>query len=186
MQIQLLFVAVAPLVVFMITRRFRSDAEAIGLAIGASGLELVYNSVALGLLEPFSLASFLTFLVFGTLAIDREEMGYFLFQSVVFECAVALVFFYARFELDVRLLEVILDRYVQIDAIVPPYERGYVDVYARTLSTSLPFVLVLHAGCLAGIAVNRSVAAWFVFRVVGLYGIVGVVFVAERILQVGY
>ena len=186
MQLQLLFLAIAPLVVFWVALQFRSEAEAVGLAIGTSALELVYNSVALGFLEPFSLVSFTTFLVFGMLAIARGKLAYFAFQSVVLEFAVALVFLYARFELDVRLVAVILDAYVEIDTIVAPYQRGYVDVYARTLSTSLPFLLLLHAGLLARFAVNRSVTTWVVFRVFGLYAMVGVLFVVERLLRVTY
>ncbi len=73
---------------------------------------------------------------------------------------------------------------VGIDAILPPYQRGYAEVYATTLSRSLPYLLLVHAGLTAYAAAALSTWAWFHVRVFGFYAMLAALFLAERLIGV--
>jgi hypothetical protein len=75
---------------------------------------------------------------------------------------------------------------VRINEVLPPYQRGYFAGYAQTMSRSLPFLLVLHAGLTAYAALRLSTWWWFVVRVPGFYLLAAALFFAERLLQVSY
>ena len=87
---------------------------------------------------------------------------------------------------DERLLALILQKHVRMNEILPTYQHGYFAMYARTMSRSLPFLLVLHAGLTAYAALRLSTWGWFVVRVPGFYLLAVLLFFAERLLQASY
>jgi intracellular septation protein A len=77
-----------------------------------------------------------------------------------------------------------MEEHVGIHEILPAYQRGYATVYATTLSRSLPYLLLIHAGVTAYVATKRSTWCWFHVRVFGFYAMLAVLFLAERLLGV--
>jgi intracellular septation protein A len=184
MQWQLLFVSIPPIVAFVAFSRVGTLSEAVlGTAV-VSGFELVYNSLQLGIVEPFSLCSFVLFLGFGGVSLRQNDDRYLKLQPVAFELVVAATLAYFVFVLDTPLLAVFAKDYVGIHAELEAYQRGYATIYATTLSKSLPFLLVLHAALTARAAWRRSTCWWFNVRVFGLYGLVALLFLGERLLGV--
>lgn len=184
MQWQLLFLSMAPAAVFVLVRRLGPLRDAVAAAIGMAAIELVYNSLQVGRLELFSLASLLLFAGLGAVSWRRTEERWIELQPVVLQLGVAAVFVYYGLARDVPLLVVILERYVGLPEILPAYQRGYATVYATTLSRSLPVLLVLHAAWTAEAALRRSPSWWLAVRVPGLYVGIALLFLAERLLGV--
>ena len=186
MQPQLTLLSIAPILAFMTADRCGARRSAVPLALFVSGLEVLYNSFQLGFMEYFSLSSFALFLVLGGISVHRRDPLYFKLQPVAFEILVAGTLFFYAFVLDTPLLAVILLDHVGVNAWVPVYERGYVEIYAQTLSKSVPFLLLLHAALTAHGALRRSTWWWFNCRVLGLYVMITVLFLSERIFQATY
>jgi len=184
MQLQLLFFSMAPIVAFMFVRERGPLRPALGAAIAVSAIELTYNSYRYGGTEWLSLTSFASFAVLGGIAFHRNDEWYFELQPVVLELILAGVFLYFWYALDTPLLAVILDDHVRIREILPAYQRGYATVYATTLSRSLPYLFLLHAGLTAVAAGHRSRWVWFNVRVFGFYAMLVVLFLVERVLDV--
>jgi intracellular septation protein A len=180
MQWQLLFFSMAPAVAYAVLATRGQPARAVGVALAVSAGELVVNSVRLGMLEPFSLASFVLFALTAAASYQRGNPRLVELQPVALELLVAAVLAYAYFVRGVPLLAVIARDYVNIDAVLPPYQHGYAEVYATTLSRSLPFVLVGHAALTAFGALERSTWWWLNVRVFGFYAMVLLLFVVER------
>lgn len=184
MQWQMLFFSMAPVVAFMAFRERGPLRRGVGAALVVAAVELAYNSWALGRLEPFSLLSGVLFALFGALAVRRGDERLFRLQPVVLEVALAGVFLYYGLVRDVALFAVIVKDVIGIDAILPAYQRGYAEVYATTLSRSLPYMLLVHAALTAWTALAASRWTWFHVRVFGFYAMLVVLFVAERLLRV--
>jgi intracellular septation protein A len=186
MQWQLLFLSIAPVAAFVVADRFGTQRRAVTLAVAVSGFEFLYNSFQLALVEPFSLGSFVLFLVLGSISIKRQDLSFFKFQPVVFEILIAGTFIVYTFALDTPLFAIILEDSIGMNEWVPPYQRGYFAVYAQTLSKSIPFLLLLHAALTAHAALRRSTWWWFHCRVFGLYLMIVALFFTERIFQATY
>lgn len=184
MQWQLLFLSMAPALVYAVLATRGAPAAAIGAALAVSAAELVLNSVRLGVVEPLSLTSFVLFALAAFAAYHRRSPRLVELQPVALEVLGAGVLAYAYFVRGVPLLAVIAKDYLDIDAVLPPYQHGYAEVYATTLSRSLPFVLIGHAALTAFGAIERSTWWWFNVRVFGFYGMVALLFVAERVAGV--
>ncbi|MFT5694891.1 MAG: intracellular septation protein A [Myxococcota bacterium] len=186
MQWQLLLLSVAPLAVFMLAVRRTTQTRAIAAALVVSLCELVFNWAQLHFVDPFSLTSLLLFGALGFASIRTGNIIFFKFQPVAFEVAIGAALFYYNFIVGTPLFAEILIEHVQINEIVPVYQRGYYANYVTTLSSSIPFVFLLHAGLTAYGALMRSSMWWFVVRVVGLYAMAAVVFYAERLITPSY
>ena len=184
MQWQLLFVSIPPIVAFVVFLRVGTLGEAVLGAIVVSGFELLYNSLQLGIVEPFSLCSLVLCLGLGAVSLRRSDDRYFKLQPVAFELCVAAALAYFAFVLGTPLLAVLAEDYVGIHAELEAYQRGYATIYATTLSKSMPVLLVLHAAMTARAAWKRSTCWWFNIRVFGLYGMVAALFLCERLLGV--
>jgi intracellular septation protein A len=184
MQWQLLFFAMAPVVVFMAFRAKDQPRGALGAAVAVAAIELAYNSYQLGGVEPFSLVSFALFGLLGGLALYRGDEWPFKLQPVALEVILAGTLFYYGIVLETPLFAVIMEEHVGIHEILPAYQRGYATVYATTLSRSLPYLFLIHAGVTAYVAAKRSTWCWFHVRVFGFYAMLGVLFLAERLLGV--
>ena len=124
------------------------------------------------------------FLCFGAVSLRRNDDRYFKLQPVAFEICVAAVLAYFVFVLDTPLLAVLAEDYIGVHAELEAYQRGYATIYATTLSRSLPVLLVVHAVLTARAAWKRSTCMWFNVRVFGFYGMVALLFLAERVLGV--
>jgi intracellular septation protein A len=184
MQWQLLFFSMAPVVAFMAFRVQDQPRRALGAAIAVAAIELAYNSYQLGGVEPFSLVSFALFGLLGGLALHRDDEWFFKLQPVALDVILAGTFFYYGLVLETPLFAVIMEEHVGIHEILPAYQRGYATVYATTLSRSLPYLLLIHAGVTAYVATKRSTWCWFHVRVFGFYAMLAVLFLAERLLGV--
>jgi intracellular septation protein A len=184
MQWQLLFFSMAPVVAFMGFRARDQSRRAIGAAIAVAAIELAYNSVQLGVLDPFSLASFTLFGLLGGLGLHRDDEWFFKLQPVALEVIMAGAFFYYGLVLETPLFALIMEEHVKIHEILPPYQRGYATVYTTSLSRSLPYLLLVHAGITAYVATKRSAWWWFHVRVFGFYAMLAALFLAERLLGV--
>ena len=184
MQWQLLFVSIPPVIAFVAFSRVGTLSEAVLGAIVVSGFELIYNSLQLGFVEPFSLCSLVLFVGFGAVSFRRNDDRYFKLQPVAFEICVAATLGYFVVVLDTPLLAVLAEDYIGIHASLEAYQRGYATIYATTLSRSMPVLLVVHAALTARAAWKRSTCVWFNVRVFGFYGMVALLFLAERLLGV--
>jgi intracellular septation protein A len=184
MQWQLLFFSMAPVVAFMAFRAPDRLPRALGAAVAVAAIELAYNSYQLGGVEPFSLVSFALFAFLGGLAHHRDDEWFFKLQPVALDVILAGTFFYYGLALETPLFAVIMEEHVGIHEIVPAYQRGYATVYATTLSRSLPYLLLIHAGLTAYVATKRSTWWWFHVRVFGFYAMLAALFLAERLLGV--
>jgi intracellular septation protein A len=184
MQWQLLFFSMAPVVAFMAFRAWGPPRRALVAAIAVAALELAYNSQQLGGVEPFSLASFTLFGLFGGISLHRNDERFFKLQPVALDLILAGTFLYYGLILDIPLFAVIMEEYVGINEILPPYQKGYASVYATTLSRSLPYLFLVHAGATAYAAIKRSTWGWFHVRVFGFYAMLGALFLVERLLGV--
>lgn len=182
MEWQLLFVSIPPVVAFVAFSRVGTLREAILGAVVVSGFELLYNSLRLGIVEPFSLCSLALFLGFGALSLRLDDARFFKLQPVAFDLCVAAAIVYFGVVRDTPLLAVIAEDYIGIHAKLAAYQRGYATIYATTLSKSMPILLVLHALITARAAWMRSTCWWFNVRVFGFYGMVAVLFIGERLL----
>jgi intracellular septation protein A len=184
MEWQFLFLSIAPLVAFMAFAASARRRAGIAAAIVVAALELGYNSVRLGFLEPFSLLSAALYGGLGAWSLRVDDDRPFKLQPVVFEICAAAALVYYEIVLDTPLLAVILKEHIGLHDALQPYQRGYATVYATTLSRSLPVVLVLHAALTARAAWARSTWCWFNVRVFGLYLMVGLLFLFERLLGI--
>jgi intracellular septation protein A len=184
MQWQLLFFSMAPVVAFMAFRVQDEPRRALGAAIAVAAIEFTYNSYQLRGVEPFSLVSFALFGFLGGIALRRDDEWFFKLQPVVLDVILAGTFFYYGLVLETPLFAVIMEEYVGIHEILPVYQRGYATVYATTLSRSLPYLFLIHAGATAYVATKRSTWWWFHVRVFGFYAMLVVLFLAERFLGV--
>lgn len=186
MQLQLLFLSIAPVLVFALVRQLGFDKHAVLAAIVTSAAELAFNSLRLGSLEWYSLASFTLFAIMGSMSISRHDLRYFKFQPVVFEVGMGLVWLAYYLSFDIRLFQSIVRDTVGLFELVETFERDYYELYARTLSVSLPYLLFVHAAATAFTALRAPTWVWLTFRTVGLYGMIAILFVAERLLRVTY
>lgn len=184
MQWQLLFLSMAPVVAFMALHGRYGLRSAVGAAISVAALEFAINSHQLGGVEYFSLTSLALFVVFGGVALLRGNERFFELQPVALDVAMASVFLYYGLVLDTPLFAVIMEEHVKAYEILPAYQRGYAAVYATTLSRSLPYLLLIHAGLTAHAATTRSIWWWFNMRVFGFYALLILLFLAERLLGV--
>lgn len=184
MQWQLLFLSIPPLVAYMALYAAGRPRAAIAAAVLVAALELLYNSLQLGIWEPFSLLSLTLYVVLGAVSLERRDDRFFKLQPVAFELSVAAVLIYFRVALDTAFFALVLEEHLGLHLVIESYQRGYATVYATTLSRSMPFLLVLHAGLTAHAALSKSTWWWFNFRVFGLYAMVAVLFVGERLLGV--
>ena len=188
MQWQLLFFSMLPVVVFAAVESLYSNRDAVVAAIVVAAIEFAYNSFALGFVEPFSAVSLLSFGALGALGLARDRMLLVKLQPVVMALVWAGAFWIhdATAPSETRLFEHVLYEYVGIGELIPPYQAGYFAGYAHTMSRSLPFLLVLHAGWTAWAAFRLSTSAWALVRVLGFYGLAVALFCAERFLQASY
>jgi intracellular septation protein A len=184
MQWQLLFFSMVPVVAFMASRAKTQLRGALGAAVAVAAIELAYNSCRLGGVEPFSLVSFALFGLLGGLALHRDDEWFFKLQPVALDVILAGAFLYYGLVLEIPLFAVIMEEHVGIHEILPPYQRGYATVYATTLSRSLPYLFLVHAGLTAYVAARRSTWWWFHVRVFGFYAMLAALFLAERLLGV--
>lgn len=188
MQWQLLLFSMLPILAFAVVESFGNRRNAVMAAVVVAAVECVYNSVQLGFVEAFSLLSLVLFLVLGGLSLRRDRIVIFKFQPVAMGIVWAAAFWIhdSFFLSDKALLPLILDKYVGVNEVIPPYQRGYFAIYAQTMAKSLPFLLVLHAGLTAYAALRLSTWWWFQVRVFGFYLLVVVLFYGERLLPVPY
>lgn len=182
MQWQLLFFSMTPIAVFVVAQTFVNERRAIALSIVAAAIECGYNSYSLGFLETFSLFSFVLFTVLGALSIRTANSVFFKFQPVLIGVALAGVFLVYGLAFDTPLFAVIVEDHIGMKEVVPAYQRGYFSIYARTMSRTIPFLLLLHAALTGYAALKLSVWRWFLVRTVGLYLLIAVWFFAERLL----
>jgi intracellular septation protein A len=184
MRWHLLFFGMAPAVAFMAVRGAGRLRSAIAAAVAVAAVEFAVNSLQLGGVEYFSLASFALCGLFGGISLLRSDEFFFKLQPVVLEVILAGVLLYYGLALEVPLFAVIMQEHVRLDEILPAYQRGYAAVYATTLSRSLPYALLIHAGLTAYAARMRSTWWWFHMRVFGFYALLAALFLAERIFRV--
>jgi len=185
MEWQLLLFAMTPVAAYAwLRRRPGSFANAIAGATAVALLEFVVNSIRLARIEWFSLISLFLFVLLGGIALLRKEERYFEMQPVVLDLVLAGIFLHSWYALGIPLLAVILQDHVGLFDMLPAYQRGYASLYATTLSRSLPYLFVVHAGLTAEAALRRSTGWWFLVRVPGFYALLGALFLAERILGV--
>ena len=184
MQWQLFFLSIPPLVAYVAFWACGKSRLGITAAVVVSVLGLIYNSLALGFLEPFSFLSFVSFAALGAWSVRRGDDRFFKLQPVVFELCAAAVLVYYDAVLDTPLLAVIAEEHLGLHDALEAYQRGYATLYATTLSGSMPYLLVVHAALTAHAAWSRSTWWWFNLRVFGFYAMVAVLFVGERLLGV--
>lgn len=184
MQWQLLFLSIPPVVVYLALWAAGRARLGILAAIGTAALELLYNSLALGFIEPFSCFSFLAFLVLGAWSLRTQDDRIFKLQPVAFEVFLAAALVYYRVVHDTALLAIVVEDYLGLHEVLESYQRGYATVYATTLSRSLPFMLLLHAALTGYAAFARSTWWWFNMRVFGFYAMLAALFVGERLLGI--
>jgi intracellular septation protein A len=177
-----------PIAVFTVLETQGRRRNAVIAAIAVAAVEFAYNSLLLGFVEPFSSASFVLFLILGRLSLQRDRIVLFKFQPVAMGILWAGAFWIHDSILlpDAPLFPLILEKYVRVNEVIPPYQRGYFAAYAETMSKSLPFLLLFHAGLTAYAAVRLSTWWWFHVRVFGFYLSVVVLFYAERLFRVTY
>lgn len=183
MQWQLVFFSMAPVVVFAVARRSTTPVETALAVVATAALELAWNSVTVGFLEPFSAASLALFVVAGAVALRRDELRYLQLQPVILECLVAGVLLYYTFVLGKPLFATVVEEYVGLIDWLEPWRRGYFRGYALTMSKTVPFLLLVHAGLTAYATYRLSFAWWLVVRIPGLYVLLTVLFYAERLLE---
>lgn len=186
MQWQLLFFSMPPILAFAVVEAPGHRKHAVSAAVAVAAVECGYNSWQLGRIEVFSLLSLALFLVLGGLSLQRDRIVLFKLQPVLLGLVWAGVFWIHDSLSDERLLPLILEDVVGVNEVIPPYQRGYFAGYARSMSTSLPFLLVFHAGLTAYAALRLSTWWWFHVRVFGFYLLVVVLFFTERLLAVSY
>ncbi|HSN81260.1 MAG TPA: septation protein IspZ [Polyangiales bacterium] len=184
MQWQLLFVSIAPVVGFMLFWARGEVRVGIACAIAVSAIELVYNYLSLGRIEPVSILSFALFAVFGWLAWRAEDARYFKLQPVAFELVLAAVMIHFYVARGTPLLVTFAEDYVGLHDALSAYQRGYATVYTTTLSKSLPYLMLAHAVLTGYFALKRSTWWWFNVRVFGFYMLVAVLFLVERLLGI--
>jgi intracellular septation protein A len=185
-QWQLMFLSMFPILAFAAVENVGGQRKAVYAAVLVAAVECLYNSHQLGFIEAFSLTSLASFAVLGWLALRRNQIVVFKFQPVAMSLVWAGAFWiYDGFSGD-RLLPLILEEYVGVNELISPHQRGYFARYAATMSTSLPFLLVFHAGLTAYAAVTLSTWWWFQIRVVGFYLLVVALFYYERVFQMTY
>lgn len=184
MQWQLLFVSVPPIIAYMLFWVRGQPRTGVVAALVVGALELTYNSFQLDLVEPFSLLSLVLLGLFGGLSLRGSDDRFFKLQPVAFELVCAGVLIYYNCILETSLLPIVAEKYLGLHDVLPAYQRGYATVYATTLSRSLPYLLLVHAGLTAYGAWARSTWWWFNVRVFGFYGMLAALFVAERLLGI--
>jgi intracellular septation protein A len=184
MEWQLLFVSIAPVLAYGALWTFGRPKAAIVVSVVVACAGLVFNSLRLGFVEPFSSLSLVLFAALGAWSLAVDDHRPFKLQPVMFELCCAAVLVYYNVILDTPLLPLVLEEHVRLHEVLEPYQRGYATVYATTLSRSLPFVLSLHAAITAYAACTLSTGWWLSIRVVGFYLMVGVLFVGERLLGI--
>lgn len=180
----LLFVSVLPLTAYVVCWSVGQSRLGVAIAVAVAGLELVYNSVQLGFVEPFSAFSLASFGILAAVSLRSGDERIFKLQPVVFELGCAAVLLYYDVVLDVPLLAVIVEEHLGLFDLLAAYQQGYARVYAATLSRSVPYVLVVHAALTADAALMRSTWWWFNIRVFGFYAMLTALFLAERLLGV--
>lgn len=184
MQWQFLFISVFPVIAYMLFWVRNKPRYGIVAALVVGALELAYNSLQLDLLEPFSLLSLVFLGLFGGLSLSSGDDRLFKLQPVAFELVGAAVLIYYNCILETPLLPIVTEKYLGLHDVLAAYQRGYATVYATTLSTSLPYLLLVHAGLTAYVAWARSTWWWFNVRVFGFYGMLAALFVVERLLGI--
>jgi intracellular septation protein A len=185
MQWQLLFPAMIPCAGFVLVAALGSRRQAVLTTVVLALAECVGTSLQVGFLEPFSLVSLLLFTVLGGLSLHRESDSWIKLQPVFLGlCWAASMWFHdLRDPAAQPLLALILEKYVDFNAVIPPYQRGYFAGYAVSFSRSLPFLLVFHAGLTAWAAFRLSNLGWLGVRVLALYLLATALFYAERLVQ---
>jgi len=185
MEPQLLLFAMLPVVAYAWLRRGDGGyPRAIAGAVIVAALECGLNSLRLARVEWLSLASLLLFLLLGGVTLLRRDERFVKLQPVALDLLLAGVFLHAWTVLEVPLFAVILEEHVGLLEIVPAYQRGYAELYLATLSRSVPWLFLVHAGVTAEAALRRSTAWWCVVRTLGFYALLGALFLAERWLRV--
>lgn len=182
----LVFLSMAPIVVFAVARPLVGDRQALLAATGVAAIEAALDSALLGFVEPFSILSFLLFAGLSWLSARDGDLRAFQLQPVVLECLLAGVFFYFTFVLDRPLFAILLEDYVGLIDWVAPWQRGYFQGYALTMSKSIPFLLLAHAALTAWAARRLTFGGWLLVRIPGFYLMLTILFYAERLLQVPY
>ena len=182
MQWQLLFFSMLPIAIFAVAQTFVNERRAIQLSILAAAIECGYNAYRLGFLETLSLFSLVLFAILGAFSIRTGNAVFYKFQPVVLGVALAAVFLVYEFAFGTPLFAIIVEEHVGIMEVVPAYQRGYFSIYARTMSQTIPFILLLHAALTGYAAMKLSVWQWFAVRTIGLYLLIAVSFFAERLL----
>jgi intracellular septation protein A len=183
-QWQLLFVSIGPLVVYMLFWARGESRVGMAAAIAVAVVELFYNSIAIGRIEPVSCLSTVLFGACSLFAWRTRDDFYFKMQPALFEAILALVMIWYYLAFGVPLLAVFAKDYVGLQGALSAYQRGYATVYTTTLSRSLPYLMLLHAGLTGYGARARSTWWWFNVRVFGFYVSVVVLFLSERLLGV--
>lgn len=183
MQWQLLAFSMAPVLVFALARPWAGMAQALVLATVVAALELALNSAQLGFLEPFSLLSLLLFAGLSWLAHRRNALRWFQAQPVVLEIVVAVVFLVHDLTRETPLLVTVAVDHLGLIDWLAPWQRGYWEGYVRAFAPLFPFVLLAHAGLTAWAAGRLGLAAWTAVRIAGLYGLLAVVFLGQRLLE---
>jgi intracellular septation protein A len=185
-QWQLLFFSMFPILAFAVVETISNRRNAVASAIVVSAAEFAFNSHQLGFLEVFSAISLLLFLALGVASLRSGRIVIFKFQPVLMGLLWAGAFWIHDARSGDRLLALILERHVRVNELIPPYQRGYFAGYAATMSRSLPFLLVFHAGLTAYAALKLSTWWWFGIRTVGFHLLVLGLFFAERLFSVSY
>jgi len=184
----LLLFSMLPVVTFALVETLADSRKAVVAAIVVAGFEFVFDSILLGFVEIFSAVSLSLFVILGAVALRRGRMEWFKFQPVVLGLFVAATFWIydGWIATGEPLFAQIVEKHLRINDILPTYQRGYFADYARTMSTSLPFLLIAHAALTGYAAVKLSTWSWCGVRVLGFYAMATALFYAERLFQVSY
>jgi len=182
MQWQFVAFAMLPSVAYAVLVSRVSLRATVVTVIAISALEFIFNSAMLGTFDVFSFASLLLFVATGALSAQRENTVYLRLQPVALEIGIGLVFFVSMVVFDRPLFAILLEEYVGVFDVIPPYQRGYFAGYARTMSNSLPFLLFIHAGLVGAAATLGSIRTWIWVRTLGLHAMIVALFFAERLL----
>lgn len=179
---QFVVFAMVPTVAFAVLLPRGTMRRAIGVAIFLSFVEFSLNSIALGVVEPFSLLSLILFAGLGALSLKRNSATYFRLQPVFLEASMAIVFLIAAYAYSVPLFTILLMDWIDVDQAIPAYQRGYYVQYADSMSRSVPYLLFLHAAVVGWAAMSTSLRNWVLLRTLGLHFMLVVLFFAERLL----
>ena len=184
MQWQLAFASIPPLLAFAAVHPRWGTRAAVLAAIGVAALEWAYDSIQLGFVEPFTLASLLLFAACGGATLRRDDLRYFRFQPVAFEIVAAGALLYSNVVLGEPLFATIVQEHMGLVEALPPWRRGYAQSYTLAMAGSVPFVLLAHAALTAWAALRLSLSGWLWVRIAGLYAMLVLLFLVQRLLQV--